>query len=579
VIGCAAATVFAAPARAQDSPVILEGADKDTLEAIRATLPEREKPETLFDAERLAEEAADRAEDWLRSEGYYAGMADPVATDSPPVARVTITTGSRFHFAKPNVNFLGAQLPADAESAVLKALGQIGVGAPARAADVLGAEQGILQTLRDKGYADAKTSPRSVVVDHATGEMSVTLAYETGDAIRLGDVRVKPATVLKDDFVEKLKTWREGDLYSESKLTALRRDISGTGAFDRVLVSLAPEADENGQRDVLVTLDEAKPRTIALGASYSTTEGAGVDGEWTRRNVSRRADSLTFSSTLAELHQGAGVEWFRPHAAGRGRAQRIGAELEHEDLEPYERSSATISAAIEAEPRLSFGASYGASLAYNDYSEEAGISNALILSTFYDVRMDRADSELDPRNGYMLQGRVEPSVSAGDATLAFVRTTAQARGYYSLGETDRTTFAGRLNLGWAQTLGGDAEDLPLDRRFYAGGGGSVRGYEYRSIYPTATAILTTEPPGGQGLLEVSAEARFRATDKLGAALFIDGGSAFNDFGEAGDLRWGAGVGLRYNLGFAPLRFDVAVPLDKRDADPDVAFYVSLGQAF
>jgi translocation and assembly module TamA len=329
----------------------------------------------------------------------------------------------------------------------------------------------------------------------------------------------------------------------------------------------------------MVKLEEMKPRTIALGASYSTSEGAGVEASWTRRNIYGRADSLTLFATIAELEQRAGATWFRPHAAGRGRGQRIGLEVAKENVEPYERAGITLSAAIEAEPNVKFAATYGASVAYNTYSESAGINNALILSTFYDVRQDRSDDRLDPRNGSVLEGRVEPSVSFGHETTAFVRTTAQARGYLSPGAIDRATFAGRVALGWVQPVAGEAENLPLDRRFYAGGGGSVRGYEYRSIYPTANVIMTDEPPGGQGLIETSFEARYRATQKIGAVLFLDGGSAFNDFGEAGDMLWGAGVGARYNLGFAPLRFDIAMPLNKRDSDPDFAFYVSLGQAF
>ena len=67
--------------------------------------------------------------------------------------------------------------------------------------------------------------------------------------------------------------------------------------------------------------------------------------------------------------------------------------------------------------------------------------------------------------------------------------------------------------------------------------------------------------------------------RIGAVAFVDGGNAFNDIGEAADLRWGVGAGVRYDLGFAPLRFDVAVPLDQRPNDAKVAFYVSIGQAF
>jgi translocation and assembly module TamA len=173
---------------------------------------------------------------------------------------------------------------------------------------------------------------------------------------------------------------------------------------------------------------------------------------------------------------------------------------------------------------------------------------------------------------------VEPAVSFGDATLPFMRSTAEARFFETPRFAERITFAGRAKGGWVTPLGGQGNDLPLDRLFYAGGGGSVRGYEYNSIFPE-DLNLTTEPPGGRGLFEISGEARARFGDRFGLVGFIDGGTAFNALQDAGDLRWGAGLGLRYDLGFAPVRFDVAMPLDPRPADENVTYYLSIGQAF
>ena len=86
-------------------------------------------------------------------------------------------------------------------------------------------------------------------------------------------------------------------------------------------------------------------------------------------------------------------------------------------------------------------------------------------------------------------------------------------------------------------------------------------------------------PGGQGLLEGSLEARWRFSDRWGLAAFVDGGKAFDSWGDAGDLSYGAGIGIRYNLGFAPLRADIAVPRDNERSEEDYALYISLGQAF
>lgn len=92
-----------APAWA-DSPVILDGADEDSRRAILDLLPDRDEPTTLFEAERIGEEAAARALAWLRSEGYYAATVTPEASEDPPAARLVIDLGPRFRFEAPEVD-------------------------------------------------------------------------------------------------------------------------------------------------------------------------------------------------------------------------------------------------------------------------------------------------------------------------------------------------------------------------------------------------------------------------------------------------------------------------------------------
>jgi translocation and assembly module TamA len=558
----------------QGSPVALEGADQPTLKAIAALLPARDKPQTLFDAESLADEAAAIAENWMRSEGYYAGVAQSIGEEEPPQARVKLTLGKRFVLAAPDLEFTAPAPAVDAVDAARDALAPAGAGRPARAADVLAAEAGAVAALQARGYAEAKADHRTAIVDHATGEMRVTFRLAAGPPTRLGVLKIEPPGALNAKFAARLARWRPGDRYTPEALNDLRRDLASTGAFARVVVTLAAP-DEAGLRDVLVHVEPTKPHTIEFGASYSTNEGFGGEGSWTKRNVTRRGDELTLSTTMAELEQKFSVSLLRPHEAGRLRAIRYTVEASHEHNAAYDKTGGLISASVEADPSLRRAILYGASLSTENFSQSTGITNANIVSAFLSGHWDYADQKFDPRRGQQFDARVEPAVAVGSATTVFVRLTGGARAYWS--PYERLTLAARINAGWVQPVAGNDSDLPLDRRFYAGGGGSVRGYEYKSIYPATTT--TAEPPGGKGLLETSAEARFRFGDRLGAAAFIDGGNAFNEWGDAGDLKWGAGVGVRYNLGFAPLRIDVAAPLNKRPGDAAVAFYVSLGQAF
>ena len=129
------------------------------------------------------------------------------------------------------------------------------------------------------------------------------------------------------------------------------------------------------------------------------------------------------------------------------------------------------------------------------------------------------------------------------------------------------------------TIGGaNRDDVPADLRFYAGGGGSIRGYPYQKVGP----LEDHEPKGGRSLVEVSAEVRFKITEKIGLVAFLDGGNAFaSSFPDPGEtLRWGAGGGVRYYTPVGPLRLDVGVPLERREGiDDPYQVYISLGQAF
>ena len=576
---CVAIGVAADPPRAwADSPVVLDGVDKDTREAILDLLPDRDEPTSLFDAERIAEEAAARALVWLRSEGYYAATVTPETSENPVSARLLISTGPRFLFDPPQIAFIGDGPDAHASLQVSRAIAHVDEGAPARAATVLEAEANALTALQEAGYADATPADRRVVVDHATSRVAPEFRFNAGPIARLGTVRAEPNDVLRSGFIASLQNWDTGDTYTPDALQQLRRDLTSTGAVSLATTRLdAPGPD--GLRDVIISLEPAKRNAYELGLSYSTTEGFGVQAEWTRRNLTGRADALSVEATLAEMQQGLTVELLRPHAAGLRHSVTFGASADREALDAYTRQGVAIYGAVDASTRLRLAASYGVRLSADQYDDLVGsVSDAVVLSGFYNLRNDSTGFSLDPRDGSIVELRVEPSVSTGDETLGFVRSTAEGRIYESLGERDQLTLAARVKTGWLEAVAGDPNDVPPDRRFYAGGGGSVRGYAYNTLYPTERDVLGLTP-GGQGLFETSLEARWRFGPRWGAAAFVDGGTAFDDWSEVTDLSWGVGVGVRYDLGFAPLRVDVAVPLDQDEGGDDFALYISLGQAF
>jgi translocation and assembly module TamA len=157
-----------------------------------------------------------------------------------------------------------------------------------------------------------------------------------------------------------------------------------------------------------------------------------------------------------------------------------------------------------------------------------------------------------------------------------VQSQSQVSGYYALDDDAWYILAGRVKVG--SIVGANIEDIPASHRFFAGGGGSVRGYEYRSLAPDYGLGF---PVGGRSLLEGSAEARIRLTQDIGVVPFFDTGMAFSspypDFQNS--MRSAVGLGLRYYTGIGPIRVDMATPIARQHGETPYALFIGIGEAF
>ena len=190
---------------------------------------------------------------------------------------------------------------------------------------------------------------------------------------------------------------------------------------------------------------------------------------------------------------------------------------------------------------------------------------------------DDSDDLLDPTGGVRARIGATPFTGLFDnRETAFLVLDGTASTYWSLDDDSRVVLAVRGRLG--SILGVERDRIPPQRRLYAGGGGSVRGYENRFIGPLDDS---DDPEGGRSVIEAGIEMRMKVSENIGVVPFLDAGSVatepFPDFGDGVQLA--AGLGFRYFTPVGPLRLDVAVPLNPRDADDSFQFYISIGQAF
>ncbi len=214
-----------------------------------------------------------------------------------------------------------------------------------------------------------------------------------------------------------------------------------------------------------------------------------------------------------------------------------------------------------------------------------GTRDFFLVSLPSQLIYDTRDNELNPTEGIHATLDVEPLQEFKFDNTALI-TNLRVATYLSVDPENRFIIAGRIGLG--SITGAPRDELPADRLFYAGGGGSIRGYAYRNVgprLPPGTFVngvnVGNEVIGGRSYIDGSLELRAKVTDKFGAVAFVDAGNAFvdsyPDFSE--DLKIGVGVGLRYFTSLGPIRVDVAIPLDPGKDDPDFGVYIGLGQAF
>jgi translocation and assembly module TamA len=325
-----------------------------------------------------------------------------------------------------------------------------------------------------------------------------------------------------------------------------------------------------------VSLADRPRRTLEALASVSTSEGVSVEGRRTAYNRFGRADTLTYLARLGTLDSRLEGELQLPHFRRPQRTLTLGGAAFATQTKAFDENGVNLRADITQRFGKVTFFTYGASLDFSQTAEFGASRNFVALTGLGAFNLDRSSDPLDPRSGYRVEGRVEPTALTGDSSLVFLRTVAQASAYFPFGEDAKTVIAGRLRLGLI--AGGQIPEVPAGRRFYAGGGGSVRGYEFQAVGPRAP---DGKPFGGLSLAETSIELRrsniFR---RFGGVLFVDAGSVgLEETPSFDELKASVGAGVRYDLGFGPIRADVAVPLDKREGEAAFQIYLSIGQAF
>lgn len=595
------------------------------------TLAER-APVQGFGLIARAEADLDRLDRVLRSFGYY--DAEPrvriaghpldapdlparlaaLPAESPIVVTVDPDPGPRYRIG---TAVLEGELSPEVHAAF-----DLAPGAPARAADVLAAGAAVLAALRESGHALAEVPAPEAVVDHDARTLDIVYRPEPGPRLALGEVSISGLDRLREDWARRRLGLAPGQPYSPSRLEEARNALLASGAVAWARLAPAEAPDVDGRLPVTLELAERPRRSLRLSGAYSSDEGLNAAASWLHRNLWGGAEQLDLRGEvrgltrsaigdLSELDYLAAATLRVPDVRIRDLDLRLDLGAVSESPDGFDRDAVTAGAALERRFSNRLLASAGLAWERSRIAQEGPVQHYRLLSLPLGLSHDTTDDPLDPRSGMRLALRASPTrVMSGDSP-DFTSLRALGSAYLDLGPAvaapGRAVVAGRLVL--ATLAGAAAADVPPDRRFYAGGAGSVRGYPYQSVGPRTAG---GSPAGGDALLEAGLELRLDnlccsggarpsagssqdppdpAGESLaggrrwgagpwGAALFVDAGAVSRDgVPGTGSLAVGAGFGLRYRTPVGPVRVDLATPLKAVPGSGGVQLYIGIGQAY
>jgi translocation and assembly module TamA len=494
----------------------------------------------------------------------------------PIPVTVTIDPGQRFTLGN-------IQLKGDAAGLMSADYGLI-TGGDASSGAILKAEALIVRALKDEGRPLAKVTDREVVADHKSLTADVTLTVAAGPIAGYGDTSVDGTEAVDRDFTRYMTGLKPGEQYSPDEIDEARDRLLGLEVFNSVTVKEADKLDPQGNIPINVEVSERKFRYFGLGATASNTDGLGFEGYWGHRNLFGHAEKLKFDGSISgigaqdisKLNYNAGVMFEKPGVVGPASKFYANLKTVFEHPDAYDRFSVRGETGLSYELSKYQTVSAGVALEYSKIEDnlDPDPQKYLIASLPLQYVWDNRDDKLNPTKGFRFLGYAEPSYDLLGGAV-FLKLKGEGSVYQTLDDAGRFVAAGRLAMG--SILGASLQEVPADRRFYAGGGGSVRGYAYQGIGPKDS---DDDPIGGLSWFETSAELRYQVTDSIGIVPFVDAGTvSVKQFPDFSDVKVGAGVGLRYITPFGPLRIDAAVPLNPDRGDPSFGIYAGIGQAF
>jgi outer membrane protein assembly complex protein YaeT len=488
-------------------------------------------------------------------------------------ARITIQIQEKLRYTFGDVTFSGDLLFTRAQ--LEKAMGEP-INGPFSASKANNAQRNLQSYYKTHGYYQADVVVAADPAQAPGGRVPVHFTIKSGPLFRFDGVTVTGLDRLKPSFLPKRFAHLRGEIYDPAKLDETFREMLRTGLFKNLRMSLTPIAGNELRIDLGV--EEAKAREVGFNIGAGSYEGVSVGLRLADRNLFGNGRPLTFSLQSSQRGLQGELLYVDPWLFDSRFGLRARIYSSSRDEEGYGKDNIgwRIDLTRRVLPHLELGLfveQQNANITVKEIDETLlGPTNYFLSSVGLTGSVDYRSDPINPARGFILTGALDFSTLDGEP--AFTRATGRFSYYLPLGKNVLLALGARGGL---IEPNNNATDIPIDVRYFNGGGTTVRSFAERKLGPKDRS---GHPLGGEMFTVFNAEATFPIVGALLGAVFLDAGNVKTSLdSDMSDLRYAVGLGLRYKLPIGPLRLDYGLNPAPRGDEARGAFHFSFGFAF
>ncbi|SOB76085.1 Beta-barrel assembly machine subunit BamA [Marinobacter sp. LV10R510-11A] len=458
--------------------------------------------------------------------------------------------------------------------------------------------------LGTEGYAFANVN--AVPEPGENNTAAVTFFVEPGKRAYVRRVNFDGNVSTRDDVLRQEMTQMEGGIASSDRIEFSKTRLERLGFFKAVNVDTVPVPGTDDLVDVNYSVEEQPTGSLSASVGFSQDSGVILGANVSENNFFGTGKRVSFGVNVSDSVKSANISYMDPYYTVDGVSRGFSVfaretDFEEEDISSYLLDEyggrVTFGYPTDNITRLNFGLGYTlskikggvfTSKEVTDFIDEEG-NSFNNYSLFGSWRRSTLNRGVLPSDGYSHSLSLDVTVPGSD--LTFYKASHKTDFYFPITESNRWVVRTRTEVGYGNGYG-DRQVMPFYEHFYAGGYGSVRGYQANSLgrraEPAQNDLSDPDPFGGNLLTEASLELIFPTpfagdTRSMRTAFFVDAGQVFDpDRGfdpDPEELRLSAGIGFQWITAVGPLAFSLAKPLNNKTGDDTQVFQFSLGQTF